>query len=117
MAFGEVGADYCSYNSHKSKLKRFELIWEYQNVQQSLLQSVVGHKQETSTSHNAPNGKSVEKWKVYDSMRIIKEEMKWSKNSDDRAQEWKSSDKHYVLYLTYYCFIINFNLNSQSNCT
>ena len=37
MGFGEVGADSCSYNSHKSKIKRFELIWEYQNVQKSLL--------------------------------------------------------------------------------
>ena len=112
MGFKELRADYCSYNSHKSKIDRFELIWEYQNVQKSLFQSVVGHKQDTSTWHNPSNGKLVEKWKVYDTMRNIQEEMKCSKNSDDRAQEWKRSDTHYVFYLTYYCFIINFNLNS-----
>ena len=52
MGFEELRADYCSYNSHKSKIDRFELISEYQNVQKSLFQSVEGHKQDTSTWHN-----------------------------------------------------------------
>ena len=62
MGFVELGADYCSYNSHKSKIDRFELIWEYQNVQESLLLNVVGHIQDTSTWHNPPNETLIEKW-------------------------------------------------------
>ena len=88
MGFGEVGTDYDSCNSHIYKIEIFDLIWEYQNVQKSLLQSVLGHKQDTSTWHNPPNDTLIEKWQVYDSMRIMKEEKKYSKNNNDRAQEW-----------------------------
>ena len=76
MGFGEVGADYCSYNSHKSKIKRFELIWEYQNVQKLLFlkwrRSQLGKKYLIQSSEWEIS------WKVHYSMRIIKEETKYS---------------------------------------
>ena len=53
MGFGEVGADYYSYNSHKSKIEVFELIWEYQMCKNGCFKvsQVSNRKQVPDTKH------------------------------------------------------------------
>ena len=49
MGFGELGVDFCSYNSQKLKIDHFELIWKYQNEQKLLLWSATVRIYNTST--------------------------------------------------------------------
>ena len=89
MGFGEVGADYCSYHSHKSKIERFELIWEYQNLQNSLF--LKWRRSQTGNKYLIQSTEWEISWKVKSVWfnENYKEEKKYSKNNNDRAQEWQ----------------------------